>query len=127
MVYLKIFTWCWEQTLFIWTRSLGQLLLTCWRSEICCWTTNIMDIPLKFWILCNNLCFINNRFMTSCLNNTTLMEGQCTKTTSTKTSTITNQRKLYLSNSRNSACFFIAWMISSHIWKCIHSIHFFLR
>ena len=65
--------------------------------------------------------------MGACLDDSPLMEGKGTEITSTKASTITDQRKFHFLNGGYSAILLIRRVILSHIWKCVYGIHFFLR
>ena len=61
-----------EQALFIGADTLGHLLFTGRKPEIGGWSTHIMNISLKIFFFCHELCFFDQRFMTSGLDNSAL-------------------------------------------------------
>ncbi len=115
-----------KQTLFLRTNAVFQLFLTGSVTEICCRPADIVNIPLEFGVLDDFLGFCNDRFMTACLDDTSLMEGQRTKTASAETAPITDKAEFNFLDGINTAVWFIARMIGAHIRQCIHRIHFFL-
>ena len=61
--------------------------------------------------------------MASCLDNSSLMKSEGTKTAATKASTIADQRKFDFLDGRNPAPLFVGRMKGTHIGKCINIIH----
>ena len=123
MIYFQVRTWSWKQALTVFANASGELFVTGWSPEVCCRTTYIMNITFEIRVPDNLFCLINNGFMTSCLNDSSLMESQCTKAASTIASTVADQTEFYFLNGRNTARFFIRRMISSHIRQCIDRVH----
>ena len=71
----EIFAGFREQALFMGTCPLCQLLFTGRETEIGCRPSHIVNVPLKIRFLCQKTRLLNQRFVTSCLNNPPLMEG----------------------------------------------------
>ena len=57
MIHGKVFAGFREKTLFIFAHALCQLFLAGGLAKICSRTSHIMDISLKFRILCHSLGF----------------------------------------------------------------------
>ena len=53
MVYFKVLTRCWKQTLLGWTGTFCHLLFAGRRTEIRSRTSDIVNISLKIRFLCN--------------------------------------------------------------------------
>mgnify|MGYP006877194513 CR=1 FL=1 len=64
-----------------------------------------MDISLKIRILRDLLCLLQQRFVTSCLYDPPLVEGQCAEAASAKTAPVADQTELDLCGRRNSSQF----------------------
>ena len=96
MICIQVFARCREQTLFCLTHAFGQLLFTGWMPEICSRSAHIMDISLKIRILRDLLCLLQQRFVTSCLYDPPLVEGQCAEAASAKTAPVADQTELDL-------------------------------
>ena len=112
MICVQILTRRREQTLTRFTNAMLHLFFAGWMPEICCRTANIMNISFKVLIFCNFFCFFNQRFMTSYLDNSSLMERQCAKTASSKTSSVADQTEFNLLDCRNSAFCLVRRMVS---------------
>ena len=126
MICVQILTRRREQTLTRFTNAMLHLLFAGWMPEICCRTANIMNISFKVLIFCNFFCFFNQRFMTSYLDNSSLMERQCAKTASSKTSSVADQTEFNLLDCRNSAFCLVRRMVSPLIRKRVNIIHLHL-
>ena len=66
-----------------------------------------MDIALEVGIFDTDFSFPDDGFMTSCLNDSSLMEGKGAEITFTETSAVGCQGELDLLQGRYSACLFV--------------------
>ena len=91
MIHFKILARCWKKALLLRARPLRHLLTAGRCTEVGCRTSDIMNISFEVRILCDQFCLFNDRFMTSRLNNSPLMEGEGAETASSETAPVADQ------------------------------------
>ena len=74
MIYFQIGTWFRTKALSVLTNTNLELFLTGWLTEISGWPTYIVYVTFKFRILCDQSGFLNDGFVASNLNCTSLMK-----------------------------------------------------
>ena len=126
MIYSQIWTGFRKKALSVLTDTLCELFLTGRLSEICRWTAHIVNISFKVRILCHRFRFFQNRFMTSCLKNSSLMKGQGTEITASKAPTVACKAEADFLQCRDTPLLFVHRMISSGIRQIINIVHFLL-
>ena len=97
MIYRKICTRFRKKALFILTDTKFFLFLTGSMAEIRSRSAYIMNIAFEIFFPCHFLRFPKNGFMASGLYYSSLMKGQRTEITTTKTASVTTDTKLNLS------------------------------
>ena len=115
-----------KKALLIRAYPVFQLFLAGRMAEVRSRSAYIMNIPLKSRLLRAQFCLLNQRFLTSCLNDTPLMKGECTEITAAETATVAYQAELNLFYRRNASRLSVRRMIRPHIRQCIHIIHLHL-
>src|SRR5699024_11608729 len=107
MICLQIFTWFWKKALSICTDSLCHLLLAGRVTEICRRPSHIMDITLKIRLSGKFLCLFQNRFLTSGLDNPSMMKGQGAEITAPEAAPVTGNAEPDLFDSRTFSLFLV--------------------
>ena len=127
MIHLQVRAWLREEALTVLAHTSCELLLTGWLAEVSRRTSHVMDIAFKIFFLCDHLCLIQQRLMTSHLHNPSLMKCQCTETAATKAATVADQAELYLRDCRYTSVLLIRRMVCPHIRQSIDIIHLCFR
>ena len=115
-----------EQALAARACALCQLLVAGREPEVCRGAAHIVDISFKIRLLCQQLCFLHQRFMAPGLDDPALMEGEGAKAAGAEASPVADKAELYLADSRNTSKFFIGGMVIPHVWKAVNRVHLFL-
>mgnify|MGYP002627696202 CR=1 FL=1 len=115
-----------EKALAILADTFCQLFLTGRLTKIGSRSAYIMDISLEFRIFCHFDSFLQDRFMTPCLEDTSLMKGQGTEITAAEAAAIAGKTEFDLFQSRYTAFCIVHGMPGIRIRQIVNVIHFLL-
>ena len=103
--------------------TLCQLLFTGGMAEIGGGAAYIVDIALEVLVVGHALCFPENGFVASGLDDPPLMEGQGAEGAGTEAAPVGNQAEFHLVDGRNAAVLGVAGVPGTHIGQLVNSIH----
>ena len=127
MVYFKVLTRGWKQTLSGWTCTFCHLLFAGRRAEIRRRTAHVMNISFEIGIFRQFFRFLEQRFLASRLHDSALMEGQRAEITCAKAPAHRADGEFDFTQRRNAALRFIGRMLLPCIRQRIYFVQFFGR
>ena len=123
MIHHQVRAWARKQALPVLARPPFQLLLARWLVEIRGRPADVVDVSLKLRIPGQKLCFLQDRFIASYLNDPTLVEVQRAEIACAEASSVRGNGKLHFGKSRNPACLLIVRVPVPGIGKVVYVIH----
>ena len=103
--------------------ALAQLLLAGRVAEVGGGAAYIVDVALEILILHHQLCFLQNGFVASGLDDPPLMEGQGAEGAGAEAAPVGHQTEFDLLDGRHATGFFVAGVVGAAVGKLVDGIH----